>query len=302
MGDYLVRVIAKNGKIRGLACVTTELVSEGCKRHGTLPTATAALGRALTAGTLMGALLKTGQRVALRYEGNGPLKKIIVEADSNGSVRGYVAEPLVQLMRPDGRLNVASGLGRAGFLTVTKDLMLKEPYRGSVMLYSGEIAQDLALYLVESEQIPSAVALSEFIDSDGNVAVSGGFLIQALPPVDTEVVDQLMNRIGEMPPLSDLLRQGKSPEEILELLFQDLPHDTLEKRALAFACSCSRERIERVLISTGHDEILSLIEEQGGAEVTCEFCRQQYSFSHEDLDALLKELEAGAQGQGDDAR
>lgn len=297
MNDYLVRVIARDGRVRGLACVTTNLVAEACKSHGTLPTASAALGRALTAGALMGSLLKTGQRVALRYEGAGPLKKIIVEADSDGSVRGYVAEPLVQLMRPDGKLDVASALGRAGFLTVTKDLRLKEPYRGMVQLYSGEIAQDLALYLVESEQIPSAVALSEFIDSEGNIEVAGGYLIQAVPPVDPDVVDQLMNRIQELPPLSDQLRSGKTPEQILELLFKDIPHDTLEKRALAFSCSCSRERIERVLISMGKEEIAGLVEEQGGAEVTCEFCRQQYSFSKADLQGLLKELE-GAHPQG----
>ena len=291
MTDYLIRILAKSGSVRGLACVTTDLVQDICQRHGTLPTASAALGRALTAGTLMGALLKTGQRTALRFEGNGPLKKIIVEADSDGSVRGYVGDPQVQLLRADGALDVAGALGRAGFLTVAKDLGLKEPYRGTTQLFSSEIAQDLALYLAESEQIPSAVGLAEFVEADGVVSAAGGFLIQAVPPVDPEVVEKLMARIEKLPPLSELLRGGKSPEEILELLFAEVPYVTLEKKALAFACSCSRERIERVLMSMGKKELVSLREEQQGAEVTCEFCGERYRFDEAGMDRLIAEVD-----------
>ena len=290
MTDYLVRILAKSGNVRGLACVTTSLVDEVCKRHGTLPTATAALGRALTGGALLGAMLKTGQRTALRFEGNGPLKKILVEADSDGSVRGYVGDPKVQLQRADGGLDVAQALGRAGFLTVAKDLGMKEPYRGMVQLYSSEIAEDLALYLLESEQIPSAVGLAEFIEPDGTVSTAGGFLIQAVPPVDPEVVDGLMARIQTLPPLSVLLKGGKTPEEILELIFAEIPFDTLEKRALGFTCSCSRERIERVLISMGKEDLVSLQEEQHGATVTCEFCGERYDFVEEELGRLLEEI------------
>jgi molecular chaperone Hsp33 len=290
MTDYLVRVIAKSGSVRGLACITTGLVNDICRRHGTLPTATAALGRALTAGTLMGAQLKTGQRVALRFEVNGPLQKIIVEADSNGSVRGYVGDPHVHLLRQDGKLDVAQGLGRAGFVTVAKDLGLKEPYRGTVQLYSSQIAEDVALYLVESEQIPSAVGLAEFMELDGTVAAAGGFLIQAVPPVDPAVVDELMARIEKLPPLSELLHRGKSPEELLELLFDGIPYEVLEKRELGFACSCSRERIERVLISMGKKELQSLHQEQHGAEVTCEFCGERYAFDEADLERLSAEV------------
>ena len=297
MTDYLVRILAKAGSVRGLACVTTGLVDDVCKRHGTLPTASAALGRALTAGTLLGAMLKTGQRVALRFEGNGPLKKIIVEADSDGSVRGYVGVPQVDLLRADGGLDVAGALGRAGFLTVAKDLGLKEPYRGTTQLYTSEIAQDLALYLVESEQIPSAVGLAEFVEADGTVSSAGGFLIQAVPPVDPEVVEELMARIGKLPPLSQLLREGKSPEDILDLIFAEIPYATLEKRALAFACSCSRERIERVLISMGEKELVSLKEEQQGAEVTCEFCGEHYVFDEPALDRLISEVDKGEDDQ-----
>lgn len=290
MSDYLVRILAKSGNVRGLACVTTGLVDEVCKRHGTLPTASAALGRALTAGTLLGAMLKTGQRVALRFEGNGPLKKIIVEADSDGSVRGYVGDPQVHLLRPDGGLDVAQALGRAGFLTIAKDLGLKAPYRGTVQLYSSQIAEDLALYLVESDQIPSAVGLAEFVEFDGTVSAAGGFLIQAVPPVDPAVVEELMARIEKLPPLSELLKSGKSPEEILELLFSGIPYDVLEKRALGFACSCSRERIERVLLSLGKKELVSMREEQQGAQVTCEFCGEPYIFDEADLDRIIAEV------------
>ncbi|TSK04354.1 MAG: Hsp33 family molecular chaperone HslO [Geobacter sp.] len=289
MTDYLVRAMAKSGTVRALTCVTTATVSEVCRRHGTLPTATAALGRALTAGAMMGALMKTGQRVALRFEGNGPLKKIVIEADANGSVRGYVGDPQVHLLRPDGALDVPNALGRAGFITVAKDLGLKEPYRGMVQLYTGGIAEDLALYLVESEQIPSAVGIAEFIEQDGEVAACGGFLIQAIPPIDPLVIEELMTRIEQLPPLSDLLHQGKTPEEIMALLLAGIDYEILEKRAVGFACSCDRERIERVLISMGKKELSSMLAEQHGSEVTCEFCGEKYTFNESDLERLIAE-------------
>ncbi|GAW68733.1 molecular chaperone Hsp33 [Geoanaerobacter pelophilus] len=293
MTDYLVRAIAKSGSVRALVCVTAATVGEICKRHDTLPTATAALGRGITAGALMGAMLKTGQRVAMRFEGNGPLKKIVIEADSDGSVRGYVGDPKVHLLRADGSLDVNNALGRAGFLTVAKDLGLKEPYRGTVQLYTSGIAEDLALYLVESEQIPSAVGIAEFIEQDGTVAAAGGFLIQAVPPVDPLVVEELMTRIEQLPPLSEVLHKGGTPEQILEQLLSGIPYDVLEKRSIGFACSCSRERIERVLLSMGNKELTSIKKEQHGTEVTCEFCGERYHFDESDLDRII--AEAGKQ-------
>lgn len=290
MTDYLVRAIAKSGSVRALACVTTATVGAICKRHDTLPTATAALGRGITAGALMGALLKTGQRIAMRFEGNGPLKKIVIEADANGSVRGYVGDPKVHLLRPDGALDVNNALGRAGFLTVARDLGLKEPYRGTVQLYTSGIAEDLALYLVESEQIPSAVGIAEFIEQDGAVAAAGGFLIQAVPPVDPLVVEELMTRIEQLPPLSELLHKGGNPEQILEQLLAGIPYDILEKRNIAFACSCSRKRIERVLLSMGKKELSSMKTDQQGSEVTCEFCGEHYLFDEADLDRIIAEI------------
>ncbi|MDO8444638.1 MAG: Hsp33 family molecular chaperone HslO [Deltaproteobacteria bacterium] len=290
MGDYLVRIITRAGNIRAMACVTTGLVNEARKRHNTFPTASAALGRALTGGVLMGAMLKTGQKVALKFEGSGPLKKVIVEADSNGTVRGYVGVPDVYMVKEDGKLDVAGAVGKAGFLTVTKDIGLKEPYKGMVQLYTSEIAEDLAFYLTESEQIPSAVALGVYVEPDTSISAAGGFLIQTLPPQDNELIDLLINRAGKLPPVTKLLREGRTPEGILDLLFANIPYDILEKRTLAFQCSCSREKIERALISLGREELTSMIEGQEGAEVKCEFCRNNYSFTNGELENLLNNI------------
>lgn len=290
MSDYLVRIITKSGNFRALACVTTDLVKEACRRHNTFPTASAALGRALTGGVLLGALLKTGQRVALKFEGNGPLKKIVVEADSNGAVHGYVGVPDVYMVRGDGKLDVAGALGKAGFLTVTKDLGLKEPYKGMVQLYTSEIAEDLAYYFTESEQTPSAVALGVYVGPDATVSAAGAFLIQSMPPHDEEMTDRVMERISKISSVTQLIREGKTPEEMLDMLFEGIPYDILERRALAFQCSCNREKIERVLISLGREELANMIEKQGDAEVRCEFCTELYPFSMEDLKRLLEHI------------
>ena len=291
MDDYLVRIITKDHSVRALACVTTHLVNEACRRQDAYPTAAAALGRALTGGALMGALLKTGKRVALKFEGNGPLKKIVVETESNGLMRGYVAEPHVNLPPKAGKLDVASALGKDGLLTVIKDLRMKTPYQGIVKLYSGEIAEDLAFYLAESEQILSAVGLGVFVEPDGPVSAAGGFLIQSLPSLNEEVIDRLIERIPQLPPVTELLRRGKAPEDILELLFVDIPFSFLEKYVLAFRCSCSRERVEEAIISLGRKELSSLMAEKEETVVTCEFCQEKYAFGREELARLVKEIQ-----------
>jgi molecular chaperone Hsp33 len=291
MDDYLVRIITKDGSARALAGVTTKLVNEVCRRHGTYPTASAALGRALTGGALMGALLKTGQRVALKFEGDGPLKKIVVEAESNGLVRGYVGVPEVDLPLKNGKLDVSGALGKTGLLRVAKDLRMKEPYQGLVQLYTGEIAEDIAYYFVESEQIPSAVALGVFVAPDWSIAAAGGFLIQSLPSVNEDVINRLIERVEKLPPITELLRGGKTPEGILELLFVGIPFTVLEKYALAFKCSCSRERVEKALITLGRKDLASLLEADEETRVTCEFCRESYVFGREELERLSRELQ-----------
>jgi molecular chaperone Hsp33 len=291
MTDYLVRAIGDKVNLIGLACVTTALVEKARKIHGTSRTASAALGRALTGGLLMGALLKKGQRLALKFEGNGPLRKIIVEADNDGTVRGFVGAPEAEVPFKDEKLNVSGALGSQGLLTVIKDLGLKEPYQGVVNLLSGEIGEDIAYYYSESEQIPSAVGLGVFVEPDGRVSAAGGFLIQTLPPTEAKMVDRLIENIRKIPLVTEFLRGGKNPEALITEIFSGLPYHALGKKELSFTCRCSKEKVEKILVALGSAELEKMITEQGKAEVTCEFCRTGYHFSREELENLL--LESG---------
>jgi len=293
MGDYLVRSIGDKANVIGLACVTTGLVHETSQLHGTSRTASAALGRALTGSLLMGALMKRGQRIALKFEGNGPLKKIIVEADNEGTVRGFVAVPEADVPSKDGKLDVSGLLGNEGMLTVIKDLGLKEPYKGIVKLHTGEIAEDIATYFVESEQIPSAVGLGVFVEPDGKVSAAGGFLIQTIPPIEEGLVDRIIKNIQEIPFVTQIIREGKTPEDMLARIFSDIPYHVLGKQDLFFRCTCSKERIERALIALGSDELQELIAEQEETDVTCEYCLTNYRFSREELEDLRRGITLG---------
>ena len=289
MNDHLIRVISDEANVRAMACLTTATVSEACSRHRTSPTASVALGRALTGGVLMGALLKGRQRVALKFEGNGSLGKIVVEADPMCLVHGYVGNPEADLPLKDGRFDVAGALGHAGLLTVTKDLHLKSPYQGVVNLVSSEIAEDIAYYLTESEQTPSAMGLTTIPDDKGGIAVAGGFLLQSLPPANDEALDALTERIRTMPPLAKLLLEGASPKDVLDHIFGDIAYEILGHQDVAFHCGCSRDRIEQALITLGTDEITALAEQEQETVVTCEFCREPYVFSADDLRKLATE-------------
>jgi molecular chaperone Hsp33 len=288
--DHLVRAISGDGGILALACVTTDLAARSALRHGTSPVASAALGRALTGGALLAALLKEGQGLALKFEADGPLGKVVVEAERDGRLRGYVQNPEADVPDRDGKLDVSGALGREGFLTVLKDLGLPEPWQGVVRLHSGEIAQDLAHYLLESEQIPSAVALGVYVEPDGRVSAAGGFLVQSLPPPDADAIERIASRLEALPPVTRLLREGEAPEDLLRDIFADIPYRVLEMQPLALRCSCSRGRIERVLAGLGAGEIRSLMEDTGEAEVACRFCRTVYRFGREELEALLGRL------------
>ncbi len=290
MADYLVRAIGEKYNVIALSAVTTDLVDEARRLHGTSPTASAALGRSLTGGLLMASLMKRGQRVGLKFEGNGPLKKIVVEADKDGSVRGYVAVPEIIVPSKNEKLDVSGALGSEGTLTVKKDLGLKDPYTGIVKLLTGEIAEDLAYYYSESEQIPSAVGLGVFVRPDESVSAAGGFLIQTLPPTEEAMLDQLIENVRKIPSVTDILRNGQAPEDILALIFGGFSYHILGKQDLVFRCGCSRERVERALISLGGKELQGMISEQGEANVTCEYCRTNYHFSRGDLECLLKEI------------
>ncbi len=287
---YAVRGITKDGAFRIFAADTKDIVEEARKRHRTVPTATAALGRALTAAALLGLDLKTG-RVMLQINGGGPLGEILAESDAEGNVRGLVQRPHVHLTPQRGKLLVGQAVGRNGYLSVTRDLGLKEPYQGSVSLVSGEIAEDLSYYLTVSEQIPSAVALGVFVDEDNSVRAAGGFLIQTLPAATEEQITRTEEILRKLPPVTSLLREGLSPEEILERIFGKENIEILEKRPLAYRCRCSRERVERALAALGPEELKSLIRRGETAEITCDFCGEVYHFEIPELEKILEDLE-----------
>ena len=287
MQDHLVRVVSQDGLLRGVAAVTTGLVKDICQKQQTDFTATVALGRLLTGGALMGCLLKGKQRLALEVEGNGPLGKLSVETDAAGRVRGSIRNPVAGLPPKGERFDVAGAIGAAGFLHVWKDLGLKEPYQSMVQLQTSEVGDDLAWYLTSSEQVPSSVSVGVELDSEGQVTAAGGLLIQALPPGDEQRVALMVERLQQLPPTTSMLRQGMSPAEILQQLFDGLDFRVQEEVSLTFHCPCTQQQIERMLIGLGGDELKSLYEEQPQVEVTCEYCRKNYIFSRETLLTLI---------------
>lgn len=290
MQDHLVRVISKDGLLRGMAAVTTGLVMEICHKQQTDLTATVALGRLLTGGALLGCLLKGRQRLALAIEGNGPLGKLSVETDAAGRVRGTIRNPVAGLPPKADRFDVAGAVGKAGFLHVWKDLGLKEPYQSMVQLQSSEIAEDLAWYLTSSEQVPSSVALGVELDSEGEVAAAGGLLIQSLPPGDEGQVEKIIERLQQLPPTTSMLRQGTSPTEVLKQIFEGVAFRMQTEVPLRFYCPCNQGQIEKILISLGRDELQCLAEEQNQTEVICEYCRRQYLFTPEQISALIGKI------------
>lgn len=287
MQDHLIRVVSKDGLLRGVAAVTTDLVAEMAARQQTDLTATVALGRLLTGGALLGCLLKGKQRLALMIEGNGPLGTLTVETDADGKIRGTLQNPIAGLPPKDDRFDVAGAIGRAGFLHVWKDLGLKKPYQSMVQLQSSEIAEDLAWYLTSSEQVPSSVSLGVELDGAGQVAAAGGLLIQSLPPGDEAQVDLVIGQLQQLPPITSLLRQQVAPAEILARVLGNLEFAVQAEVPLRFDCPCSRKQIEAMLRSLGKDELQRLIEEQQEAEVVCEYCRERYLFSREQLRQIM---------------
>lgn len=287
MNDHYIRAISASGGVRILVCSVTELARKVCSLQQPSPTVSIALGRGLAAGALMGGLLKGAERIALKFEGNGPLQKMIIEAEGDGAVRGCVGNPAAEAEPVEGRWNVPGILGRAGFLTVAKDPGTGgEPYRGMVQLHSSEIGDDLALYLTESEQTPSAVGVGVSLDSEGEIAISGGFLVQAIPnKADESEINALMERIGRLEPISEILAEGGT-ETLLARLTGDLEYKRLETRELFFRCGCSRVKVEKVLFSLGAKGLREILENEGFAEVTCEFCRQAYRFEKEELQRM----------------
>ncbi len=289
MKDYIVRATAAGAQIRAFAATTRNLVEQAREAHGTSPVATAALGRLLTAGAMMGTMLK-GEKdlLTLQMKGDGPIHGITVTADSLARVKGYVDYPGVMLP-PNGlgKLDVGGAIGN-GMLTVIRDLGLKEPYVGQTILQTGEIAEDLTYYFAASEQIPSTVGLGVLMEKDNTVKRAGGFIIQLMPFAEDEIIEKLEENLKKMPSVTSILDEGKSPEELLAVVLDGIELEITDTVSTKFYCNCDKKRIEKAIISIGEKEIREMIEEGREIEVKCHFCNSAYSFSVEELKELLK--------------
>lgn len=285
MSDLLVRAITSDGLVKAMALSSRDLVDRAREIHGCSPLAAVALGRTLTAASMLGASLKEERgSVTLQVRGGGPLGAITAVGDCGGGVRGYLQNPGVDLpLRPDGKLDVGAGVGREGRLTVVKDLNLREPYVGTVELRSGEIAEDVAAYFAESEQIPTACALGVLVDTDRTVRAAGGYLLQMLPGAGEDVISRLEESVSRLGPVTAALDRGLSPEELLREALRGFRVDILETQEVAYVCPCNRDRVARAVLAMGREEIKKLAREQENTEITCQFCDRKYHFGREEL-------------------
>lgn len=288
--DEIVRVIAKNAPVKAIAVTGRNFVERAREIHGTTPVVTAALGRSLMACSMMGDQLKgEGASVTMRIKGDGPMGSLTVVSDIEGNVRGYVQNPVVVIPpKSNGKLDVGGAVGTDGTLTIIKDLDMKEPYVGMVPLVSGEIAEDVTEYFATSEQIPSACALGVLVDTDQTVLRAGGYLIQLLPGASDAVIDKVEAGVRALGPVTTaLMEEGMDAEGLLRRALSEFELEILERHPVEYKCYCTRERVSKALVSMGPEELKSLIEEQGKAELTCQFCDEVYHFSKEELEALL---------------
>ena len=292
MEDRIVRAISSDGMVQAAAIYSRNLTERARQIHKTLPVATAALGRALAGASMMGNALKgQGASLTLQIKGGGPLGTVLAVSDNEGNVRGYVTNPQVELpLRADGKLDVGGAVGHEGTLTVIKDLHMKEPYVGTIDLLGGEVAEDIAGYFVESEQIPTACGLGVLVDRDQSVKSAGGYLIQLMPGATEDTIVKVEGGIMAAGPVSTLLEQDPDPEHLLRAVMSDFDLKILETQPVSYKCYCSRERVERALISLGRKELEEMLREQGGCQLSCQFCDTVYDFSKEDLERLLASL------------
>lgn len=289
MNDYIIRATAANDQIRAFAAVTTEMVETAREHHNTSPVATAALGRLLTAGAMMGSMMKGEIDVlTLQIKAGGPLQGITVTADSQGNVKGYVGNPDVCIpANSKGKLDVAGAVG-PGFLTVIKDMGLKEPYSGQVMLQTCEIAEDLTYYFATSEQVPSAVGLGVLMNKNNTVRQAGGFIVQLMPFAEEEVISRLEQNVQKINSVTNLLEEGHTPESLLEKVLEGFDMQINEKMDTRFHCNCSKERVAKALISIGRKELNEMIQEGKPIEMNCHFCNTNYNFTVEELKEILR--------------
>lgn len=287
---YVLRATASDSDVRIFAAITTDIVEKARQIHGTSPTASAALGRLLTASSMMGTMLKgDNDTLSISLNGGGIAGNLLAASNSTGNVRGYISHPEANLpLNKKGKLDVSGIVGKDGMLNVVKDMGLKEPYSGQVPLYSGEIAEDIAYYFAESEQVPSAVALGVLIDTDTSIKSAGGLIIQMMPDADPLLSDLITYRLRELPPISSLIAVGKSGEDILKMLFDDMNLKVHEKIDTGYVCNCTRDRVENALAALGASEIQDLMKENKPIEIQCHFCNRKYEFSVDELNSILK--------------
>lgn len=288
--DYLVKALAYDGQIRAYATRTTEAVGEAQRRHYTWPTASAALGRSMTASVMLGAMMKGEEKLTIKINGNGPLGTILVDANAKGEVRGYVSNPHTHFdLNEKGKLDVRRAVGTEGTLSVSKDIGLLHPFVGQVPLVSGELGEDFTHYIVTSEQVPSSVGVGVIVNPDNTIQASGGFIIQLMPGTDEEVISKIEKRLAEIPTISNMVREGMTPEEILERVLGTDNVKFLETMPVNFQCQCSRDRISNAIIGLGSEEIKDMIVTDGQAEAQCHFCNEKYLFTKENLENMLEE-------------
>lgn len=288
MKDYIINAIAENGEIRAIAASSRETVETARKIHDLSPVVTAALGRFMTAASMMSTDLKgSDDIITLQIRSLGPIKGMVVTADSNARVKGYPFNGQVDIpAKAPGKLDVGKAVGE-GYLSVIKDIGLREPYVGRVQLKSGEIAEDLTYYFAVSEQTPSSVGLGVLVDSEG-VKEAGGFIIQIMPGASEETIDRLEKKLMSIPYVTQMQEKGMTPEEILEFILGDFNLKILDKKPMGFFCNCSKERVTKALVSIGAEDLDKIIEDGEGANLHCHFCNKEYAFSHEDVVELRK--------------
>ena len=290
MKDYIIRGASTDESIRFFSCITTEMVEEARGIHDCSPVSIAALGRMLTAGSMMGIMLKSDKdTLTLQINGKGPAGSIVVISDNTGNTKGYITNNNVELMhREDGKMDVGRAVGVDGVLTVIKDLGMKEPYVGQIPIISGEIGDDISSYFATSEQTPTAVGVGVLVGTDGHVASSGGFIIQVMPEADEAAIAILEERLSGIRSVTEMISSGLDAEGIIKEILGDIEFKVYEKKNIVYSCNCTRERMERAMISIGKQELDEIIEEQGNAELVCHFCNSKYYFDKAELTELLE--------------
>ena len=293
MSDYLVRALAFDGKVRAFSVRTTDTVGEAQRRHATWPTASAALGRTMTAGVMMGAMLKGEDKLTVKVEGKGPIGAIIVDSNSKGEVRGYASNPQTHFdLNEHGKLDVRRAVGTDGMLTIVKDLGLRDFFTGSVPIVSGELGEDFTYYFAASEQVPSSVGLGVLVNPDNTILAAGGFIIQLMPGIEDETITIIEEKLSSMEPVSKLIARGLSPEELLQEILGTENVQILDQMPVSFECNCSKERFGTAILGLGEAEIREMIEEDGSAEAQCHFCMENYHYSQEELESLIDEIKS----------